>query len=128
MKNFSYDIRNVYLVAPYTQNKEEVVIGLSKLDAGNNNRQPGVVAGGGATPIDNDDKDSIRRSLEELLDTIMNFEQQVPNAGDILQKVKNSFDNNFDTQYYNVTGMAVADTVESCAVMILDRMITNALA
>lgn len=130
VKNFSYDIRNVYLVAPYTQNKEEVVIGLSKLDAGNNNLQPVVVAGGGATLIDNNDKvkDSIRRSLEELLDTIMNFEQQVPNAGDILQKVKNSFDNNFDTQYYNVTGMAVADTVESCAVMILDRMITNALA
>ena len=98
------------------------------MDAGNNNRQPGVVAGGGVTPIDNDDKDSIMRSLEELLDTIMNFEQQVPNAGDILKKVKNSFDDDFDTQYYNVTGMAVADTVESCAVMILDRMITNALA
>ena len=130
VKKFSYDIGNVYLVEPYTENKEEVVIGLSKLDAGNNNGQPKVVAGDGATPIDDndDDKDNIKRSLEELLDTIMDFEQNVPNKGDVLQKVKYSFDKNFDTQYYNVTGMAVADTVESCAVMILDRMITNALA
>ena len=129
VKKFSYDIGNVYLVEPYTENKEEVVIGLSKLDAGNNNRQPVVVAGDGATPIgdNDDDKDNIKRSLEELLDTIMDFEQNVPNKGDVLQRVKGSFDNEFDTQYDNVIGMAVADTVESCAVMILDRMITKAL-
>ena len=100
------------------------------MDAGNNNGQPKVVAGDGATPIgdNDDDKDNIKRSLEELLDTIMDFEQNVPNKGDVLQRVKVSFDNEFDTQYDNVIGMAVADTVESCAVMILDRMITNALA
>ena len=130
VRQFSYNIGNVHIVAPCTQNKEEVVIGLSKLDAGNNNNQPGVVDGGGAAPIDNNDevRDNIRHSLKELLDTIMDFEQQVPNAGNILQNVIDTFDDNFDIQYDGVIGMAVADTVESCAVMILDRMITNALA
>lgn len=94
VKQFSYDIENVHLVEPYTQNKEEVVIGLSKLDADDNNHQPVVVAGGGAALIHNNDRVEVRHSLKELLDTIMKFEQQVPNAGDILQNVKASFDNN----------------------------------
>lgn len=127
VRQFSYNIGNVHIVAPYTQNKEEVVIGLSHLDAGNNNHQPVVVAGGGAALIHNNNRVEVRRSLEELLDTIMVFERQVPNAGDILQNVEAAFNDNFDIQYDGVAGMPGADTVESCAVMILDRMITKAL-
>ena len=97
------------------------------MDAGNNNHQPVVVAGGGAALIHNNNRVEVRRSLEELLDTIMVFERQVPNAGDILQNVEAAFNDNFDIQYDGVAGMPGADTVESCAVMILDRMITKAL-